>query len=246
MRILRRVLLGSILGVTLALSPVLGAQGQESSGPDTAAVAVNTRDDSTLFRVSFQIIRTGADTVDNINLALAWASCEGCMTIAASFQVVLVTGDPSVVTPENYAIAVNFECTDCQTLASAYQWVESTGGTVHFTSAGSQALAEIRAALRDLMQSAETMTLEEIQAELDALALQVAEVLANELVATGAPIRIRVQEEDLDTGQESGEPTQAPTPIETATQPPAETDSPTPPATPAETASPTASPTATP
>src|SRR5688572_1747676 len=117
---IRRLLLVSALGLAVAASSVAGARAQEvGTGPDTAAVAVNTKDGSTVFRVAFMIIRNSGDVVDNINAAVAWSSCEDCKTIAASFQVVLVTGDSSVATPQNLAIAINFECTDCQTLASA-------------------------------------------------------------------------------------------------------------------------------
>lgn len=224
----KRLLLGSVLGIALLLPGT--ARGQTPSpdedfrGHHTVAVAVNRKDGSTVFKMAFQVIKVDGPVVDNINLAFALGSCTGCKTIAAAFQVVLVTGNPTTVIPENYAIALNVECTDCQTLASAYQFVQSTGGPVMFTPEGRQALEEIRRSLRSLQASAVSLTLAEIQAELDALATRLAQVIAEELVVKGPPgIRIDVTAEDQDQGVESGEPTTPPTPIDTGEPSPAET-----------------------
>jgi putative peptide zinc metalloprotease protein len=230
---MRRLLLVSVLGLAVASSGASGLRAQEG-GQDSAAVAVNTRDGATVFRVAFHIFRNSGDVVDNVNAAVAWSSCEGCTTVAVSFQVVLVTGDPSVASPENYAIAINFECTDCQTLASAYQFVQSTGGQVVFTPEGRQELADIRAELYRLMRNAEGMTVFEIQAEIDALAQRLAEVLANELVAVSPDLGLEIQRDDVDEGVEPGEPTETPS-GETGTPVPPETESPSP----VETTSPT-------
>jgi putative peptide zinc metalloprotease protein len=242
----RRLLLVSALGFAVAASSSAGLRAQEQevgTGPDTAAVAINTKDGTTIFRVAFMIFRNSGDVVDNTNAAVAWSSCEGCTTIAASFQVVLVTGDPSVASPENYAIAINFECTDCQTLASAYQFVQSTGGQVVFTPEGRLEIAEIRQDLYQLMRNAETMTIFEIQAELDALAARLAQVLANELVAVSPELGLEIQEDDVDEGVETGEPTGTPS-VDTGTTSPSVTDSPSPTETssPTETVSPSVSP----
>ena len=247
---IRRLLLVSVLGLAVAASSAAGLRAQETengSSPDTAAVAINTRDGSTVFRVAFMIFPNPRDVVDNTNIAFAFSSCEACKTIAVSFQVVLVTGDPSVVTPENFAIAINFECTDCQTLASAYQWVLSTGGQVTFTPEGREEIAQIRKELRLLMSTAESLTVFEIQEQIDALALRLAEVLANELVVLGPrDLRLEVRQDDVDEGVEPGEPTETPS-VETGTSPPSGTDSPAPTETgsPTETVSVSPSPTST-
>lgn len=151
---------------------------------DTAAVAVNTKDGSSVFRLAFSIKRVAGDVVDNANAAVSYASCTDCQTFAISIQIVLVTGDPEVVTPTNFAIAINDNCTSCDTLASAYQWVLSTGGQVHFTAEGSRAIAEIRRALQELRQA--DLSGPETQARLDELMSRLATVLRNELVVAGA------------------------------------------------------------
>jgi putative peptide zinc metalloprotease protein len=154
-----------------------------AEGGDTAAVAVNTKDGSSIFKLAFAIKRVAGDVVDNSNAAVAFASCSNCQTVAISIQVVLVTGDPSVVSPENLALALNENCTSCETLASAYQFAFSTDGNVHFTPEGSKAIADIRHQLRELGKS--DLTIAEIQARVQELMQQLAVVLSTELVAAG-------------------------------------------------------------
>jgi putative peptide zinc metalloprotease protein len=176
----RLVILLTALVTALALSAL---RPDTAHAQDTAAVAINTKDDSSLFRLAFAIKRAAGDVVDNSNAAVAIASCSDCQTIAISIQVVLVTGDPESVTPENIALAYNILCTACDTLASAYQWVLSTDGQVHFTADGNQAIAGIRQELRALARSG--LAGPEIQSRLDELMVRLARVLEHELVAAG-------------------------------------------------------------
>jgi putative peptide zinc metalloprotease protein len=147
---------------------------------DNSAVAINTTNGSSVIDVAFSIVRATGDTVTNTNLALAYASCTSCQTVAIAFQVVLITGDPHVITPQNVAIAVNYQCSLCSTMASAVQFVISTPGPVTFTREGRHQLAEIRRALERLRR--EHLTLEQIAAEVERLRLQLANVLATQLV----------------------------------------------------------------
>jgi putative peptide zinc metalloprotease protein len=151
---------------------------------DTTAVAINTKDGFDLFRLAFQVRRTTADVVDTGNAAVAYASCTDCQTVALAIQVLLISGyDSSTVAPENLAIAINESCVACETLASAYQFVLTAEGMLHFTADGSRALAELRQALLGLKGS--DLPVEEIQAKLDALMDDLAAVLATELVPAG-------------------------------------------------------------
>ncbi|MFN2588282.1 MAG: hypothetical protein ABR613_09230 [Actinomycetota bacterium] len=200
-----------VVAITIALSalavgPVLAQ--------DSAAVAINTKDGSSIFRLAFNVHRTMSDVVDSSNAAVAYASCEDCRTVAVAIQVVLVMSDPSIVSPENVALAVNESCISCETLASAYQYVLGTDGVVHFDAEGNQELAAIRQALIDLAKSSDDLTIFEIQAQVDLLMEDLDAVLEDHLVAAGGA-------HDADTGVEPGEPSVAPSP---ATEPsPAET-----------------------
>jgi putative peptide zinc metalloprotease protein len=148
-------------------------------GPgDTAAVAVNTKDGSSLFKLAFAIKRVAGDVVDNGNAAVAFASCSNCRTVAISIQIVLVTGNPSTVRPENVALAVNQNCTSCETLASAYQFVISTHGPVRFTKDGRREIHDILKELRELKKS--ELPIPELQGKVDALMTRLAAVLKND------------------------------------------------------------------
>ena len=153
---------------------------------DTAAVAVNTKDGGSVFRLAFAIKKVAGDVVDNSNAAVSYASCDSCRTIALSIQIVLVTGDASTVTPENIAIAINENCTACETLASAYQWVLGTDEeNVRFSPEGRVAINEIRKELRELAQS--DLPVDELQARVHQLMIRLGTVLRTELEPVGRP-----------------------------------------------------------
>jgi putative peptide zinc metalloprotease protein len=175
------ILAAVLCGLTLAAINPASARAQ-----DNAAVAINTKDGTSIFRVAFKIARVNKEIVDNSNAAAAWATCTECQAIAAAFQIVLIFSDPDVVTPSNIALAINWECEACVAFASAYQWVLTTDGPVHFTPEGNQLLAEVRKKLHELAQMDE-LTLEQLVAELEALAEIIRTVLDNEMVSAGPP-----------------------------------------------------------
>jgi putative peptide zinc metalloprotease protein len=162
---------------------------------DTAAVAVNTKDGASVFRLAFSIKKVAGEVVDNANAAVAYSSCESCRTIALSIQIVLVTGNPDTVTPENVAIAINENCTSCETLASAYQWVLGTDEeNVRFSPEGRLAINEIRKELRDLGKS--DLPVDELQARVHQLMIRLGQVLRTELEPVGKPPENRGQPTD--------------------------------------------------
>ncbi|HEX6596883.1 MAG TPA: hypothetical protein VF045_08105, partial [Acidimicrobiales bacterium] len=118
---------------------------------DNTAVAVNTEDGSSVFSFAFDIKRVGGDVVDPLNGAVAYASCTDCETVAVAIQIVLVSGDPDVVAPQNVAVAVNDDCELCLTLALAYQYVFGAGDEpLHFTKEGKERLKEVKKAFKEL------------------------------------------------------------------------------------------------
>ena len=162
----------------------LGAAGPSASyAGDNVAIAVNTKDGTTVFKVAFAIRHVMSDVVDDANAAVAYNACTECASVAIAFEIVLVASDPSVVTPTNIAIAFNESCQTCVAIAEAYQFVLGTGGIVHFDAEGNRILSEIRRELHSLRK--EDLTLEQLQARLDAIAARMADVLANHLVPVG-------------------------------------------------------------
>lgn len=201
----------SLIAVLALLAGAPGAafaQEDEGRGGDNAAIAVNTRDGSSIFRLAFEVRRTMSDVVDNQNAAVAYASCEECRTVAVAIQVVLVMGDAEQVTPENFAIAINEECTLCETMAFAYQIVLGTDGPVRLTGEGRRQIAELRREARRLGR--EELDAFEMDRRLDDIVARLRDVLREELraIRPGDEDDDDREEEDSDRdrGEEEGEP----------------------------------------
>lgn len=196
------ILLAALAALALALAAPGAARGDgenEGRSQDNAAIAINTKDGSSVFRLAFSIRRVAGDVVDHQNVAFAFASCESCRTTAIAIQIVLVESSPSVVTPVNVAIALNENCTLCQTFASAYQFVVGTGGPVRFTAKGRRELAQIRRELRALRK--EDLTPAELDARIQPLMERVKVVLDTQLVPIG-----QGEDDDADEDADENEP----------------------------------------
>ncbi len=213
-----------LLAVLLAFAWPGAARAEDGGGGDNAAVAINTKDGSSLFRFAFKIRRVAGDVVDQQNVAFAYASCTSCETTAIAIQIVLAIGDPETVTPTNLSVAINEECSLCETFASAYQFVIGTGGPVRFTAEGNKAIAEIRRAIRELADPA--LTPADRDAQLDALMDRLAEVLRTELVPAGTS-----EAEAPEDEPETTTATTPTTPATTETEPPPPTTTQTTPTT---------------
>ena len=219
-----RVRRGTGLFLATALAATMSQVPTTPAGAaDNVAVTINTKDGFSVWSFAFKVTRVMQDVVDESNAAAAVSSCTDCQSIAVALQVVLIMGEASVIAPTNLALALNLECTACETLASAYQWVFTTGGPVRFTAEGNRRLAEIRRAFLELLRNAESLTLAEIQAQVAQLAEQLAEVLQTEVLPAG--------QSDSPTAEPAPEP--APSPTSTSSQPgpspsPSESPSPSP------------------
>lgn len=175
-------------------------RGGSFTGADTEAVALNTTDNSSIFRLAFEVIRVSDGVVDQTNAAVAYAECEACKAVAASFQIVLVSGDVDTVAPQNASVALNVSCTACETMAAAYQFVVGTPGPMRFTGEGRRRLAHLQAGLLDAGRRFEAgeLTVAELQAALAAAAEEIRAVLDTELV----PIR---DDDDDDSDDEEAD-----------------------------------------
>ena len=174
--------------LTLVLVALVIAVGPAAARPDAAradnsAVAINTKDGSSIFKFAFAIKRVAGDVVDETNAAVAYASCTQCQTVAIAIEIVLVTGNPSVVTPTNLALAINDQCTLCVTVADAYQFVVSAPEGFSFSPHGMQEIRRIVKAIRELGKG--DLTAAEIQARLEELVKELRAVLVDELANAG-------------------------------------------------------------
>jgi putative peptide zinc metalloprotease protein len=187
---MRRLTWVGLLALFLAVfAPAAPAGSQEgdsgSSGSDNVAIALNTKDGSSLFKFAFSITKATGEVVDAGNAAVAYASCTECTTVAVAVQFVIVEGSPDVFTPENLAIAENVACELCTTMAEAYQVVIQTDGPVRLTGDGRQRLNDLLQQLKDLEDA--TLTVEQLHARVEDLVGQMTQVLSTSLVPIGAP-----------------------------------------------------------
>jgi putative peptide zinc metalloprotease protein len=176
-----------VLALLVSAAPTASAQepNSGSSGSDSTAIALNTKDGSSLFKFAFSITKATGEVVDAGNAAVAYASCVECSTVAVAVQFVLVQGSPDIFTPENVAIAINEECNLCETMALAYQVVIQTDGPVRLTNDGRQQLHDLLKQLKDLEDG--DLTLEQLHAKVEDLVDQMTQVLSTQLVPIGKP-----------------------------------------------------------
>jgi putative peptide zinc metalloprotease protein len=179
---IRRLALPAVL-VAMAALLVVASATPAAAGGDTTAVAVNTKDNKSVFDIKFAFKRINSDVVDPVNAAVAFASCTDCQTVAISIQVVFVMSDPTSYTATNEAIAINYMCNYCNTLADAYQFGMTTSGPVHLTPEGSREVASIRQQLEQIRTSGETN--DQIVAQVDVLMQQLSTVLQTQVVPAG-------------------------------------------------------------
>jgi putative peptide zinc metalloprotease protein len=165
----------------LALAFGLAVGAPASAQADNTAIAINTKDGSSVFKFAFAIRQVMGDVVDETNSAVSYASCTDCSTTAIAIEIVLVAGSPSTFTPTNQAIAINYECNLCNTFAAAYQFVIQGTGPMHFTHDALTTMARIRKQIRELED--QNLSPFELRAALDPLIAQLKDVLASGLVS---------------------------------------------------------------
>ena len=180
---------------TLLVGLAAPAAAEPVPGDLNEAVAINTQDGASIFRLAFSVRRVADGAVDQQNLAVAYASCVDCVTVALAFQVVLVTGEVDTVTPVNEAVAVNDQCTECVTFASATQVVLGFADQVVFTPEGQRRLHELRVTLSELEDAIDTMTLSELAAAIAAAKAELLAIIDEELVTVGRPTVAQQSEE---------------------------------------------------
>ena len=193
---------------------------------DNQAVAVNTTDGSTQYKVAVALVWVNdGEPVGQRNEAYALASCTDCRTVAVAFQVVLVVGYTQVVTPINAAVAVNWACNACTTTAIALQLVATLSRTP--TESTMAELNELWGDLEERSESFRLRPLTDVLADLVQTRAQVVEILASEDdagVALAADAGATV-ETTAATAQQAG--TDAATDVAAGEEPPAATDEPT-------------------
>lgn len=192
------------------------APGSPGASTDNVAVASNTTDGRTVYAISLKIVQTDSSTVDATNAAVAAASCTDCQTVAISLEGVLVIGSPTTFDPTNIALAINSDCSNCQTLATAYQDVVQYDTRVRITGAGRQEIAAIRKDLESLRTSG--LDIFSIQQRVNDDAGRFLTVLRNDVVPVGRPGQAATTSTSVPTTSGA-----TPSPSTTITTPPSTT-----------------------
>lgn len=224
MKRLTLFLLTLVLALAVAaVSPATAwAEGDDDDGNgsgDNAALAINTEDGASIFDFAFSIRRVAGDVVDETNTAVAYNECEECRAVAVAIQIVLVVGHPSVVTPGNIAVAVNYECTLCESLAMAYQFVIGVPEDFRFSGGAMREIKHIRNEIRKLLKQ-DDLSIAELRTRIDALADRLRVILREDIKRHEE--RKKRRDDDDDGG--GGERRPAPPPPSTTTTGPTETD----------------------
>jgi hypothetical protein len=111
-----------------AAAPTAAADGSDvgfklnGAGGKNIVKITNKTDNRLIVRGRVDFNRIPADRIAPVNAALALASCVSCQTYAVALQINLYQRGPSVVAPQNAAVAVNAGCSHCVTVARAVQY----------------------------------------------------------------------------------------------------------------------------
>jgi putative peptide zinc metalloprotease protein len=93
-----------------------------SGGRNVASVR-NLQDGDLRVRGRIKLVHATGPNVQPVNGAFAYSSCVDCQTFAVALEIVLVSPDAAVIAPQNVALALNYQCTGCLTVARAIQYV---------------------------------------------------------------------------------------------------------------------------
>lgn len=173
-----------------------------AGGPNNVVKASPTSDGAHVYRAGVNVTSTGADPITSTNLALAQPSgCTGCEGVAAAYQAVIVTGDPSDVRPVNAAVAVNSQCTSCGAYAYAYQYVVSADRGTHLSATGRAKIGNIRSEAKRLVHTG--LPYPDLDERLEALAVKFKAAVVDDLERAGADPHHGEQTVDTDEAPES-------------------------------------------
>ena len=163
---------------------VLSTPTPAGASDENLALAVNQTDGAALVEASVQFRKAANNVVDEQNRAHALANCVGCQTLAAAFQLVIVTKPPQSITPVNDAFAANVLCADCLTFATAKQVIVGTGGPAELTENGRARLRALDARLEALESTLSTMSLTTLVLEIDSAFQELLRIAEQEIVRT--------------------------------------------------------------
>ena len=172
-----RGLLSAFTAATLSFAPTAAGASDEN-----VVVASNQTDGAAVVAAGVQYRIAPNGVVDEENRAYAGASCTGCQTVAAAFQLVLVTREYRTFVPQNEAFAANVACEECLTWASAKQVIVVTDGPATLSGAGHLRMQALEERIQALQSDLPAMTLTGLFLELDGAFAELLDIARTEIV----------------------------------------------------------------
>ena len=166
------------------LACALPAGGAQASTGENLAQATIEQDGGRAFDFAWDISSQRGGVVDQANKAHAAARCTDCEATAIAFQIVIAS-KANTVAPTNEAVALNLECTRCEVVAEARQFVRVVDAPVRLTGTGRAELKQVRRELRAL--EALDPPIDQLHQAVEAQEARVKEILNTELVLRSDP-----------------------------------------------------------
>lgn len=182
-----RSLLSAVIAAALLLAPSAAGASDEN-----IVVAINETAGAAVVEAGVQYRVAPNGVVDEENRAYAAARCTDCQTVAAAFQIVLVTREADLF-PKNDSRALNLECEECLTWATAKQIIVVTGGPASLSGSGHQRMRALEDRIEALEPSLPTMALADLEAELDRAFVELIDIASTEVVRhDGSPANAEI------------------------------------------------------
>jgi hypothetical protein len=160
---------------TTATSPNAPAGG----GGGKNIVQIQNRTDGSL-RVDGRVDLSVAPgpNIAPVNMATALSSCKNCQTLAMALQVVMISSHTQYARPQNSAVAVNFACSGCTTIAVAYQYALTVDDPTQVPDSARRLVAQMKSELAGV-QGTPGITLAQAEARFNAVIAQYQELIGN-------------------------------------------------------------------
>ncbi len=139
-------------------SPATTALPQGGGGGKNIVQVTNQQDGALKIDGKVKLNRIPEANAAPVNLASAYSSCASCQTLAVALEINLISKSAQYVHPQNAAVAVNYQCTNCRTIAYAWQYNLSVDDPTAVPSDVNQLMAQWRAELASIKTSSTSLS----------------------------------------------------------------------------------------
>jgi putative peptide zinc metalloprotease protein len=141
-----------------AAAATSSALPEGGGGGKNIVQVVNQQDGNLKIDGKVQLNRIPESNAAPVNLASAYSSCANCQTLAVGLQINLISKSANYVHPQNAAVALNYKCTNCHTIAYAWQYNMSVDDPTAVPDGVNQLMAQWRAELANIKTQSVTLT----------------------------------------------------------------------------------------